>query len=73
MITRTNALLLKNALNKERGILDATAGRLLRAKAANNDKDVMIEEYIDAAAQQVAEASAITEKLIETLDTFLGR
>lgn len=73
MITRTNAQLLKVALLKERSILDATAGRILRAAATYGDNDRTVVEYITAAASAAATSSTNTEKLIEVLDTFLGR
>ncbi len=73
MITRTNALLLKVALLKERSIMDATVGRVLRAAQTYGDNDVTVAEYTNDAARSLAKASTTTEKLIEVLDTYLGR
>ncbi len=73
MITRTNAQLLKVALLKERSILDATAGRILRAASTYGDSDQTVAEYVTAASKSTADASTHTEKLIEVLDTFLRR
>lgn len=71
MISKTNAKLLKQVLITERSIMDATAGRVLRARAAYGEKDMDVADYCGHAANRLAEAGNDLDKLIDDLDTFI--
>lgn len=71
MLSRTNAQLLKAALNTERSVLDATAGRILRAKQTYAETDQGVEEFVRDASDHAVAASTSLAQLVDALDTYI--